>query len=474
MATHGVRYTEGSILGHVSTLSITSAIGLFAIFAVDLVDVFFIAMLGQPELAAAVGYAGTGLFFGAAICIGLSIATSTVVAQAMGAGQEQEAGRLATHGLLFSLALTLPLTLLALWFAPDLLALMGASGETLQLATHYFRIVGAALPIMGLGMAGTSLLRAVGEARLSMWATIIAGLVNAVLDPILIFGFGLDLTGAAIASVLSRFTVAGMALYYIIKRHQLIQRPAPSKLGHDARQLGSIAVPSLITNLAGPIGAAYATTQMSRFGTDAVAAAAVIGRITPVAFAGLYGLSGAVGPVASQNVGAGQTQRVSQTLKASALFVTLYVIPVAIVLFLARHFLVEVFVLQAEAAELLQFYCSFIVITYWLYGLQLAANPLFTALRHPGYATISNLFRDLCLGIPFIHLGSNWFGAPGVLGGQALGNMIAGIVAFSVALWLSSRLERGLSISLPFSFCNGKQRWNFYRSLAPGVQHRGH
>ncbi len=472
MTASGSSYTQGSIFGHVSALSITSAIGLFAIFAVDLVDVFFIAMLGQPELAAAVGFAGTGLFFGAAICIGLSIATSTVVAQAMGAGQKPEATRLATHGLLFSLLLTIPLTLLALWFADDLIGLMGAEGQTLQLAVHYFRIVGASLPVMGLGMAGTSLLRSVGEARLSMWATIIAGIVNAVLDPILIFGFDLDLTGAATASVLSRFTVAGMALYYIINRHHLIQRPDRTMFVHDARQLASIAVPSLITNLAGPLGAAYATTQMARFGTDAVAAAAVIGRITPVAFAGLYGLSGAVGPVASQNVGAGKPERVRQTLVSSGWFVTLYVIPVAIALFLLRNVLVDVFALRDEAAALLQFYCTFIVITYWLYGMQLAANPLFTALRHPGYATLSNLLRDICLGIPLIYAGSQWFGAPGVLAGQALGNMIAGIIAFSVALWLSSRVERGLSIDLPFTFC--RHRWHFYRALAPGVQHRGH
>ena len=263
-----------------------------------------------------------------------------------------------------------------------------------------------------------------------------------------------------------------MALYYIINRHQLIQRPERSMLAHDARQLGGIAVPSLITNLAGPFGAAYATTQMARFGTDAVAAAAVIGRIAPVAFAGLYGLSGAVGPVASQNVGAGKPQRVTQTLISSSLFVTLYVIPVAIALFLLRNVLVDIFALRDEAAALLQFYCTFIVITYWLFGLQLAANPLFTALRHPGYATLSNLVRDLCLGIPLIFAGSQWFGAPGVLAGQALGNMVAGIIAFSVALWLSRRVERGLSIDLPVTFC--RHRWHFYRALAPGVQHRGH
>lgn len=479
MAGQGASYTHGSVFRHISTLSITSAIGLFAIFAVDLVDVFFIAMLGEPELAAAVGFAGTALFFGAAICIGLAIATSTLVAQAVGAQSKTQQTavlnhppRLATHGLMFGLFLTIPLTLLALIYARELIALMGAVDRTLELAVHYFRIVGSSLPVLGIAMAGTSLLRSVGEARLSMWSTIIAGVVNAVLDPLLIFGLSLDLTGAAIASVISRCTVAGVALYFIISRHQLLQLPDWQHFMSDARQLSSIAVPSLITNLAGPFGAAYATTQIARYGTDAVAAMAVVGRITPVAFAGLYGLSGAVGPVASQNMGAEQWHRVRQTLTASGFFVTLYVIPVAIGLFLLRNLLVDIFDLSGEAADLLRFYCTFIVISYWLFGLQLAANPLFTALRHPGYATISNIGRDLCLGIPLVYFGSTAFGAPGVLAGQALGNMLAGIVAFSVALWLTRRVEQGLSINLPIRALG--QRWHFHRAVVPGVQHRGH
>ncbi|MFK7857675.1 MAG: MATE family efflux transporter [Granulosicoccus sp.] len=492
MAQHGTSYTEGSVFRHVSSLSITSAIGLFAIFAVDLVDVFFISLLGEPELAAAVGFAGTALFFGAAICIGLAIATSTVVAQAIGASRQatsketdsgsdelsgdtnalDESARLATHGLIFGALLTVPLTIAALVYARELIALMGAEDHTLDLAVQYFRIVGLSLPIMGIAMAGTSLLRAVGEAKMSMWSTIIGGLVNAVLDPILIFGFSMDLQGAAIASVISRCTVAAVALYFVIYRHKLITTPRLQAFLSDSRQLLGIAVPSLITNLAGPFGAAYATSQMARFGTDAVAAAAVIGRITPVAFAGLYGMSGAVGPVASQNMGAKQWSRVRYSLLSSGLFVTLYVVPVAILLFLLKNVLVNIFDLQGEAAELLRFYCTFIVISYWLFGLQLAANPLFTALRHPGYATISNIGRDLCFGIPLVFVGSHLFGAQGVLAGQAMGNMIAGIIAFSVALWLSRRLEDGKSIDLPYKKLG--QRWHFYRAVVPGVQHRGH
>lgn len=471
-SSRSARYLEGSIFGHVSTLSLTSAIGLFALFIVDLVDVYFISLLGVPELAAAVGFAGAALFFGAAVGIGLAIATSTLVAQAIGEDPSgEQAQRLATHGLVYGLLWTIPVTILSLIYAPEFLSLIGAEGETLEMAVGYFRIVGASLPVLGIAMAATSLLRAVGEAQRSMWSTIIGGVVNAVLDPLFIFGLGLDLTGAATASVISRCTVAGIAVWFLMRDHGLIGRPQWAHFFSDARQLSGIALPSLATNLAGPVGAAYATSQMARFGADAVAASAVIGRLTPVAFAGLYGLSGAIGPVASQNFGAGNHTRVKQTLLAAAGFVAAYVLPVSVLIWFAQDALVSLFALEGEAADLLRFYSTFIVISYALFGLQLAANPLFTSLRHPGYATISNMVRDLGFGIPFVMFGSSVFGAPGVLAGQALGNALAGIMAFGVALWLARRVEAGKSIDLRFAL-PGK-RLHYHRHVAPGVQHRG-
>ena len=463
-------YTKGPVFGHLMTLSATSAIGLFAIFIVDLVDVFFISILGAPELAAAVGFAGIGLFLGASVCIGISIGISTLVAQAIGASTTDDARRIATHGLFYTLFWTVPVTVATMVFAPQLMGLLGASGETLDLAVGYFRIVGCSLPVLGFAMAATSLLRSLGDPKQSMWATILGGLVNAVLDPLFIFGFSMGLSGAASASVLSRITVAGCALYAVIRKHEFLARPDCAKYFSDVKALTSITVPSLITNLSGPLSSAYATAQMAKFGTDAVAAASVIGRLTPVAFAGLYGLSGSVGPIASQNFGAGEYRRIEETLIASFKFCLAYVLPVSIVIFLLKGWLIGVFGLQGEAAALLGFYATFIVGSYVLFGLQLAANPVMNSLRHPGFSTISNIVRDLVLAVPLVGLFSGWFGARGVLAGQALANAIAGVVAFTVAMWLIRRVERGLSIDVPW-----KEKFlHHHRAVAPGVQHRGH
>ena len=116
------------------------------------------------------------------------------------------------------------------------------------------------------------------------------------------------------------------------------------------------------------------------------------------------------------------------------------------------------------------FYSTFIVFSYAVFGLQLAANPVMNALRHPGFSTISNIARDLLLAVPLVGLFSGWFGARGVLAGQALANAFAGIVAFAVALWLIRRVERGLSIDLPWM----QKSLHHHRPVAPGVQHRGH
>jgi Na+-driven multidrug efflux pump len=91
---------------------------------------------------------------------------------------------------------------------PFLVGLLGASGETLDLAVGYLRIIIPTLPLLLVGMVGGAILRAHGAARLAMMATIWGGLVNAVLDPILIFGLDLELTGAALASVAARITIA--------------------------------------------------------------------------------------------------------------------------------------------------------------------------------------------------------------------------------------------------------------------------
>ncbi len=465
-------YTRGPIGRHLLTLSATSAVGIGSLFLVDLVDLFFIALLGEPALAAAVGYAGAGLFFMASICIALSIAVSTLVGQALGADEEDKARHLATTGLLLGIALTVPTAALSLVWATPLMSMLGASGDTLDLAVRYFRILNASLPVLVFSIVGTSLLRVVGAAKRSMNITLIGGVVNAVLDPLFIFGFDWGLDGAALASVASRLSVAGLTLYALYSQYQLLARPSVARCREHIGPLATQAGPALLTNLATPAGAAFVTSQMAQFGDAAVAAASVTGRITPVAFAGLFGLSGSVGPVASQNVGAGALDRVRDTLLTAARYVFSYALPVALLLALLNGVIISAFELTSDAASLVRFYCVVIAFSYCLSGLQFISNPTFSAMSHPGYSTIANVGRDLFLTLPLVFAGAAWFGPHGVMAGQALAASLAGVISFTVAKRLIKIESDGHRATL--SDWLHRTPCEFHRPVAPGIQTRGH
>ena len=210
MADGRAKFLSGNLFGHVATMSLLVSVGLVAVFLVDFVDMIFISMLGKAELAAAVGYAGAILFFTTSFGIGLGIAAGALVARALGQGDMELARERTTHALCYGAIFGVVFAILVFLSLDPLVHLVGAQGETADLAVHFLQIVVPSVPFLMLGMMGSAILRAHGDARRAMMATIAGGIVNAILDPILIFGFELDLTGAALASFVAR---GGDSLY---------------------------------------------------------------------------------------------------------------------------------------------------------------------------------------------------------------------------------------------------------------------
>ncbi|WP_422038872.1 MATE family efflux transporter [Roseibium sp.] len=423
------RFLEGNLFRHVTVMSLTSSIGLMAIFAVDFVDMIFISMLGKDELAAAIGYAGAILFFTTSFNIGVAIAAGALVAQALGAGDRERARQRAsnalTAGFLFAAAFAL-----GVWLALDeLVTLIGARGITHDLAVLYLAIIVPTLPILLLGMAGGAILRAHGDARRAMMSTIVGGIVNAVLDPILIFGLDLELTGAALASAISRVAIAAYALAPIIRYHGGLSLPRPLQLFRDLPPVSAIAFPAILTQLATPVGQAWVTRSMAEFGEDAVAGMAVIGRMTPLAFATIFALSGAVGPIAGQNYGAGRFDRVRETLRDALLFTALVVGVAALALYMLREPIARLFDADGMALTLIYLFCGPLALVFFFNGILFVSNAFFNNLGRPFYSTWMNWGRHTLGTIPFVWLGGAYLGAPGVLIGQAAGGIVFGLLA---------------------------------------------
>src|SRR5215469_6779110 len=208
LAAGEARFVTGNIMRHVVVMAGTGAIGLIAVFAVDLLNLFYVSLLGQQPIAAAIGFAGVVGFFQTSILIGLAIGVGAVVAHSIGAGAARAARHIAGSGLVLMLLTGLVVGLGTVGLLQPILDTLGARGETRRLAASFLMISSPFLPLLAAGMCCSGLLRCIGDARRAMSVTLFAALASALIDPVLIFGLHLGLPGAAISTVLSRFVLA--------------------------------------------------------------------------------------------------------------------------------------------------------------------------------------------------------------------------------------------------------------------------
>ena len=433
------RFLDGSLLRHVTTMALSSSVGLLSVFLVDFADLYFISLLGQEELAAAVGFAGTVSFLVFSITIGLAIAMGALVAPRLGAGRGEEARRVASSALLVGVLFSAVIAALTAWQADTLVGWLGASGETRRLAVRYLHFVLPGIPLGAIGIMCSALLRAHGDARRAMLVTLWAGGVNAALDPLLIFGAGLELDGAALATLAARAVMAGAALRAVSRHHGGFAVPTLAGVGAHLPPMLAIAGPAVLTNLATPVGNAFVTRFVAAYGDAAVAGYAVVGRLIPLVFCTLYAVSGAVGPIVGQNMGAQRYERVRETLGRALQFVALAVLAAWAFLLLVRPFIVSGFGLDEEGATIVFWFAALVAPLFFFNGALFVANGVFNNLRRPLWATWLNWGRNTLGVLPFVWAGSMLGGAAGVLVGQALGGLVFGVLG----VWLSYRLIDG-------------------------------
>lgn len=434
------RFVTGSILRHVVVMSGTSSIGLMAIFVVDLLSLLYVSKLGDPRLTAAVGFATIVQFFGISIGIGLMIAAGALVSRAIGAGDRAGARRLAASASVHGLIVAAAFVAVMLPILTTLLGWIGADAETLPIAERFLWITLPSNLLMGLGMMYSGLLRAVGAARHAMYVTLGGAIVTAGLDPILIFGLGLGVDGAAITTCVARLCFALIG-WWGMRRHDLLARPRLSAVIADAPSLFRIAVPAVLTNLAPSVASAFIAHAVSQFGAVAVAANVVIDRLTPVAFGGLFALSGAIGPILGQNWGAGRFDRMRGVLRDATLVTAIYVIVVWLALVLGREPLIRLFELEGLAAELFGFFCLVSGGVWFFTGLLFLANASFNNLGFPFLSTGLNWGRATLGTMPPALIGAALYGPKGVIAGVGVGSILFGVVGIALAFRTVGTLE---------------------------------
>jgi putative MATE family efflux protein len=442
----GVRsapFVTGSTMRHVVVMTLTGAVGLMALFAVDLVDLFFLSMLNQTAVTAAIGYAGTIVFANLSVAIGSGIAAAALVARNVGAGDMTRARQYATSALLFSLIVAAAITILINLGSGALLSLLGASGEAKRLAQLFIWTMTPGYILISGAICCSFILRGIGDARRAMYITLSAALVTAMADPIFIFGLGWGIQGAAAATVVGYAVSFGIGLHGVIRVHRFLNPMRLDGLKRDFAAIWAIALPAILTQLATPFANAYMTHEIAPFGDEAVAGFAIVGRVIPVAFGIIFALAGSVGPIIGQNYGAKRHDRVRQTLNDGLVFAAVYTLSTSALLLVFRHEIAEAFNAAGRTVDIVVFFCTFIGVSWAFAGAQFVAAAAFNNLGRPKLSTWFNWGKATLGTIPFALAGAEIGGPEGILAGTAIGAVIFGIASVATAYRIVQRSETG-------------------------------
>ncbi len=445
---HGARtapFLAGSTMRHVIVMTLTGALGLMALFAVDLVDLFFLSMLNQTAVTAAIGYAGTVVFTNLSVAIGSGIAAAALVARNVGAGDMNRAREYATSALMFSLMVSAVITVAINLGSGALLSLLGASGEAKRLAQLFIWTMTPGYILIAGAICCSFILRGLGDARRAMYITLSAAIVTACADPIFIFGMGWGIQGAAAATVVGYAVSFGIGLHGVSRVHGFLNPMRTGGLRRDFPALWAIAFPAILTQLATPFANAYMTHEIAPFGDEAVAGFAIVGRVIPVAFGIIFALSGSVGPIIGQNYGARRHDRVRQTLNDGLIFSAIYTLSTSLVLFVFRHEIAEAFNAAGRTVDIVVFFCTFIGISWAFAGAQFVANAAFNNLGRAKLSTWFNWAKATLGTIPFALAGAEIGGPEGILAGTAIGAVIFGIASVATAYRIVRNSEAGAS-----------------------------
>jgi putative MATE family efflux protein len=339
--------TSGPVRGHLVRLTVPMFLGISAMIVASMIDTVYVGWIGTRELAA-VSFTFPIVMALSKVSMGIGIGASSIIARIAGAGDGDRVKRLSTDALIL-VAILVALVSVAGWiWQEDLFRALGADAEILPLSVEYMHVWFYGLPLFAIPMVASVIMRAVGNARLpGVIMTVGAGL-QVVMAPILIFGIGdawdgLGFVGAAWAFTASR-VVTFVYTFRVLVRLGLLTsvRPRAAELIDSWREVMRIGIPSMMTNLIGPVSLAITVWLLAEHSHEVVAGFGVASRIESLATMLLMAVSASTGPFIGQNIGAGRVDRVREAQSLAYRFSFVYSVGAFVVLALAGRAIVGV------------------------------------------------------------------------------------------------------------------------------------
>ena len=392
--------TKGAMSTHFRALAIPAALGMLFATLYNVVDVYWAGRLSTDAQAGlAIGY--QAFFVLMAIGFGLSSALSALVSNAKGSGDSSQTQRLAAQGISFGIVATIVSMFVGWFLGPMLINLVSEPGAYRDAALGYFKFLIFALPGFFLAYGGNGILQAHGDSRTMQRAMMVAFFVNIGLNPLLMFGIdglwgGMGFNGIAVATIISQTGVMVFIITRILKLEMMqsvrleVFRPELDSFKQIIAQL----VPASSAMMVMFISGFVVQFALKEFGGHAVAAYGVALRIEQILLLPVLGMTGALLPIAGQNFGAKDFDRVRAALLfcwKTGFAMTLVATPI---LLFGGGFAMSLFSDDPEVIRVGSSYLRVDAFLFPIYMMLFSINSLLQALKKPIWTLWISIYRQ--------------------------------------------------------------------------------
>ena len=437
--------TQGSVGRTLTKMTVFTTLGMVSILGFALADAYYVGLLGKEYLAS-ISYCVPVLLFTSGIGVGLGMGSEAILARFVGESASHDAREFATIAMGFGTFVSLLFVALGYLCLDAIPVWLEAAPELYPLMNQYLSIWFIGIVPLVLSLLGGSLARALGDAQTPAVVMVVTSILNAVLDPILIFGLGnwvpaYGFEGAAWATLISRGVAGLWTIYLFVVKYDLLARSVPSweRVLGDSKEICRLGAPATVTQLIFPLGQAVLLKLLSVFPVAAVAAFGMALQVEAFGFIVLMSLSIILGPFVGQNMGAQKPGRVHRALRLSTQFNLVHGVGLAGIFWFFGESVLGLFHDDPDVVSYMVLVMKWLSLSWVLEGLRLLAAPVFTNLGSSIPPMVLVTLRFFGVAIPLGWVLRGTWGFDGVLFAFALGNVVAGVVSY---VWLKQRLPR--------------------------------
>lgn len=435
-------YTRIPLKRAVMLLAIPMMLELVLESTFAVVDIFFVAHLG-PSAIATVGLTETYLFLLYSIAMGLAMAVTAIVARRVGEKRGEEASVTAVQAIGLAVLVSVPFSLAGIFFAQDLLRLMGGDAWVLAHGYRYMQYMLGGNLIILLLFVINAIFRGAGDAAAAMRVLWVANALNIVLDPIFIFGLGpipaMGVEGAAVATTLGRGAGVAMQLWILFNggKHLRIGREALRVQGATMLQIARTSLGGIGQMIVAMTAWIFLMRILANVSTEAVAGATIAMRIMMFTLMPAWGMSNAAATLVGQNLGAGHAERAQAAVWRIGWMNMAFTLAVSVLFFFWHDPIIGLFTDDPKVIAIGGEWLSILAYSYFVYGWWMVSVQAFNGAGDTMTPTWINLVFFWLIQIPLswvLAIPMGWAHS-GVFWGVFVSETAVGVFT----LWLFSR-----------------------------------